>query len=323
MKKKDFIKIYTLQKKIRVVEEKIAENYKHNKMRCPTHLSIGQEAIAVSACMALKKEDIVVSYHRSHAHYLSKGGNQKKLFAELHGYEEGCSKGVGGSMHLIDLDNNFYGSTAIVSNTIPIGVGLAYSLKLSKKKNLACIFLGDAAVEEGVFFESLNFSVLKKLPAVFICENNSYSVYTHINQRQPIGRKIHKLANGIGAKSFILSQKNPFLLYKKLKSIFNQARSKNQVFFIEIDTCRYLEHCGPNDDSKLGYRSLKDLNSWKKNDPINFSKKYLLNNKYLSKKKILLIDNKITKEVNRDFNSIKFLKIPNYKKISNLVFKNK
>jgi len=113
------------------------------------------------------------------------------------------------------------------------------------------------------------------------------------------------------------------LLYKKLKSIFNQARSKNQVFFIEIDTCRYLEHCGPNDDSKLGYRSLKDLNSWKKNDPINFSKKYLLNNKYLSKKKILLIDKKITKEVNRDFNSIKFLKIPNYKKISNLVFKNK
>ena len=132
--KSSLIKIYELQKKIRSVEEKIAKNYQDNKMRCPTHLSIGQEAVAAATGLALNNSDIAISYHRSHAHFLSKGGDPKKLFAELHGYEEGCSKGVGGSMHLIDLKNNFYGSTAIVSNSIPIGVGLAYSLKLAKKK---------------------------------------------------------------------------------------------------------------------------------------------------------------------------------------------
>ena len=132
--KASLIKIYELQKKIRSVEEKIAKNYKNNKMRCPTHLSIGQEAVAAATGLALNSKDIAISYHRSHAHFLSKGGDPKKLFAELHGYEEGCSKGVGGSMHLIDLKNNFYGSTAIVSNSIPVGVGLAYSLKLAKKK---------------------------------------------------------------------------------------------------------------------------------------------------------------------------------------------
>ena len=133
-KKNILLKIYEVQKKIRCVEEKIANDYKNNKMRCPTHLSVGQEAVAAATGLALNNNDIAVSYHRSHAHFLSKGGEPKKLFAELHGFKEGCSKGVGGSMHLIDLKKNFYGSTAIVSNSIPVGVGLAYSLKLSKKK---------------------------------------------------------------------------------------------------------------------------------------------------------------------------------------------
>jgi TPP-dependent pyruvate/acetoin dehydrogenase alpha subunit len=179
MNKKTYKKIYELQKKIRLVEEKISLNYQNDLMRCPTHLSIGQEAVAATSGLALNKKDISISYHRSHAHYLAKGGSVQKLFAELHGFEEGCSKGIGGSMHLTDLKNNFYGSTAIVSNSIPIGVGLAYSLKLNNQKNLVCIYIGDASVEEGVFYESLNFCVVKKLPVVFICENNFYSVYTH------------------------------------------------------------------------------------------------------------------------------------------------
>ena len=161
IKKNFFKKIYEIQKKIRVVEEKIASQYSKNKMRCPTHLSIGQEAVAASSGLALQKNDISISYHRSHAHFLAKGGSSKKLFAELHGFEEGCSKGIGGSMHLVDLKNNFYGSTAIVSNSIPIGVGLAYSLKLAKKKNLVCIYIGDAAVEEGVFLSQLTLVFLK------------------------------------------------------------------------------------------------------------------------------------------------------------------
>ena len=321
MKKNISIKIYELQKKIRCVEEKIANNYKKNKMRCPTHLSIGQEAVATASGLALKTKDIAISYHRSHAHFLSKGGDPKKLFAELHGFEEGCSKGIGGSMHLIDLKNNFYGSTAIVSNSIPIGVGLAYSLKLAKKKNLVCIYIGDAAIEEGVFFESINFSILKKLPVVFICENNFFSVYTHLKDRQPPKRKIYKLAQAMGAISHKLKQDNPFKLFEKLENIFNKVRKNQKTHFIEIETCRYLEHCGTDDDSKLGYRSLKEFAKWKKKDPLIFSKNYLIKNKLMNQNKIEILDRNITNKINEDFIYLKNLKKPQFKSINKLVYK--
>lgn len=321
MKKIIAKKLYILQKKIRLTEEKISNNYKDYLMRCPTHLSIGQEAVASAVGLALNKKDMAVSYHRSHAHYLAKGGSIRKLFAELHGYKEGCSKGVGGSMHLIDLNNNFYGSTAIVSNSIPIGAGLSYSMKINNQKNLVCIFIGDASIEEGVFYETLNFCVLKKLPVVFICENNFFSVYTHIKDRQPKNRKLFKLAKAIGADSYKLSQNNPFVLYKKINDIFKKIRKKTFPCFIEIETYRYLEHCGPNDDTNLGYRNLSELQKWKKNDPIEFSKKYLIKKKIITKKKITLLETIISKKINFDFSVIKKCKKPKFEEIKNLIYK--
>ena len=321
MNKRTYKKIYELQKKIRFVEEKISLNYKNDLMRCPTHLSIGQEAVAATSGLALNKKDISISYHRSHAHYLAKGGNVKKLFAELHGFEEGCSKGIGGSMHLTDLKNNFYGSTAIVSNSIPVGVGLAYSLKLNKQKNLVCIYIGDASLEEGVFYESLNFCVVKKLPVVFICENNFYSVYTHLNDRQPKNRKIHKLARAIGAKSHKLNQNNPFDLFLNFKKIFEKVRKKNFPHFIEIETYRFLEHCGPNDDTKLGYRTLTEVNNWKKKDPLIFTKNFLIKKNIFKKEKLNSLDKNIFKNVNKDFLHMLNLKKPKFNRIKNLVYK--
>ena len=321
MEKKVYKKIYELQKKIRFLEEKIASNYKMYKMRCPTHLSIGQEAIAAASGLALNKKDIAISYHRSHAHYLSKGGSSKKLLAELHGFNEGCSKGVGGSMHLIDLNNNFYGSTAIVSNSIPVGVGLAYSIKINKQKNIVCVYIGDASLEEGVFFESINFCIVKKLPVIFICENNFYSVYTHLKNRQPKQRKIFKLAKALGAASYKFSQNNPFKLYSKLQKLFNKIRNNPTPHFVEIETYRYLEHCGPNDDTKLGYRSLEEVKKWKNKDPVVFSRNYLIKKKLFNKKKLDLIDRKIVKNIDKEFNYIKKLKKPKFKDIENLVYK--
>lgn len=314
-------KLYILQKKIRLVEEKISNNYKDYLMRCPTHLSIGQEAVASAVGLALNKKDMAVSYHRSHAHYLAKGGSIRKLFAELHGYKEGCSKGIGGSMHLIDLNNNFYGSTAIVSNSIPVGAGLSYSMKINNQKNLVCIFIGDASIEEGVFYETLNFCVLKKLPVAFICENNFFSVYTHIKDRQPKNRKLFKLAKAIGAESYKISQNNPFLLYKKINEIFKKIRKKTFPCFIEIETYRYLEHCGPNDDTNLGYRSLSELKKWKKSDPVEFSKKYLIKKKIITKKKITFLETSISKKVNFDFSVIRKYKKPKFKEIKNFIYK--
>jgi len=321
MNKKIYKKIYELQKKIRFVEEKISLNYQNDLMRCPTHLSIGQEAVAATSGLALNKKDISISYHRSHAHYLAKGGSIKKLFAELHGFEEGCSKGIGGSMHLTDLKNNFYGSTAIVSNSIPIGVGLAYSLKLNNQKNIVCIYIGDASVEEGVFYESLNFCVVKKLPVVFICENNFYSVCTHLNDRQPKNRKIYKLAKAIGAKSYKLKQNNPFDLFLNFKKIFEKVRKTSFPHFIEIETYRFLEHCGPNDDTKLGYRTLKELNNWKKKDPLIFAKNFLVKKNIFKKKKLDSLDNNIFKNVSVDFSQMLNLKKPKFNRIKNLVYK--
>jgi len=321
MDKKIYKKIYELQKKIRFVEEKISLNYQNNLMRCPTHLSIGQEAVAATSGLALNQKDISISYHRSHAHYLAKGGSVKKLFAELHGFEEGCSKGIGGSMHLTDLKNNFYGSTAIVSNSIPIGVGLAYSLKLNNQKNLVCIYIGDASVEEGVFYESLNFCVVKKLPVVFICENNFYSVYTHLNERQPKNRKIYKLAKAIGAKSYKLKQDNPFDLFLNFKKIFEKVRKTSIPHFIEIETYRFLEHCGPNDDTKLGYRTWTEINNWKKKDPLIFAKNFLVKKNIFKKEKLESFDKNIFKNVGIDFSHMLNLKKPKFNRIKNLVYK--
>ena len=158
--------------RIRLVEEAIASKYSEEKMRCPVHLSIGQEAIAVGVCANLTNEDLVLSTHRAHAHFLAKGGNLRSMIAEIYGKEAGCSKGRGGSMHLIDRKVGFEGSTAIVGNTIPIGVGLGLSLKLDSKDAISVIFCGDGSTEEGVFYESVNFAATKNLPVLFVCENS-------------------------------------------------------------------------------------------------------------------------------------------------------
>ena len=154
---KKILNIYKKFLLIRFTDEEIARKYDEWKMRCPTHLSVGQEM--VSACLeeCFKKKDAAVSSHRAHAHYLGKGGNLNKMIAEIYGKETGCSKGKGGSMHLIDTKSGFLGSTAIVGNSIPVGVGHALNFKINKKKNISLIFFGDAGIETGIFYESLNF----------------------------------------------------------------------------------------------------------------------------------------------------------------------
>ena len=154
---------------IRSVELEISRRYSEQKMRCPVHLSVGQEAAAAAINILLKKNDFAVSYHRAHAHYLAKGCSLNKMIAEIYGKESGCSGGLGGSMHLIDKSKNFIGSTAIVSSSIPIGAGYAYTLVKNKKNSRVCIYIGDASCEEGVFYETLNFVILKRLPVIFFC----------------------------------------------------------------------------------------------------------------------------------------------------------
>ncbi len=262
-------KLFYQTYRIRSVELEIARLYGNGEMRCPTHLSVGQEAVSAALSLIMQKKDLVVSSHRAHAHYLSKGGSLKKMIAELYGKETGCSKGKGGSMHLIDLDVNFMGSTAIVGSTIPIGAGLSLADKINKKKNFSFVFFGEGAIEEGVFYETINFAVIKKLPLVFVCENNSYSVYSHLKVRQPNNRKIYKMVREMGVKkSFFCDHYDPYLIHNFIKKNIDRKQFDSGPYFFELKTYRWLEHCGPNEDDDLGYRDKSEHKRWLKRDSL-------------------------------------------------------
>src|ERR1051325_7255255 len=172
--------------RIRRVEEEIAAVYPSDKIKSPVHLSIGQEAVSVGVCEALRSADVVFGTYRSHALYLAKGGNLRRMIAELYGKADGCAKGKGGSMHLIDTHARVMGASAVVGTTIPQAVGFAYALKLQRKDAIVASVFGDGAVDEGVFHESMNFAALKSLPIIFVCENNFYAIHTHQLKRRKL-----------------------------------------------------------------------------------------------------------------------------------------
>ena len=273
-------KLFESMLRIRLVEESIANKYSEQKMRCPTHLSIGQEAIAVGVCANLTSQDQVLSTHRAHAHYLAKGGCLNSMMAEIYGKASGCSKGMGGSMHLIDTSVGFMGSTAIVANTIPVAVGLALEKKLTRKKSIACVFFGDGATEEGAFYESVNFAIIHSLPILFICENNLYSVYSGLEVRQPVDRKIYKMVRAMGLSAQHGNGNDVEEVARKVKHAKTMILKSGGPQFLEFDTYRWREHCGPNFDNNIGYREESEFLKWKKKDPLkNFysenSQKYL------------------------------------------------
>lgn len=289
---KKILNIYKKFLLIRSTDEEIAKKYSEWKMRCPTHLSVGQEM--VSACLeeCFKKDDVAVSSHRAHAHYLGKGGNLNEMIAEIYGKKTGCSKGKGGSMHLIDKKCGFLGSTAIVGNSIPVGVGHALNFKINKKKNVSLVFFGDAGVETGVFYESLNFAVLKNLPTIFICENNFYSVYTPLNQRQITDVNISKRISGLGIKTIRVDTYDWKKVIKTLEISRKYVSDKKKPIFLEFLTYRKYEHVGHLKDDHLKYRSKKEIDYWKRRDPL------VSINKFLLKKRINKLQvNKINLEV--------------------------
>lgn len=299
------LKLYKNMLLIRKAEETIAKNYDTGKMRCPTHLSIGQEAAASGVGLALKKSDLAVSTHRAHAHYLAKGGNLDAMIAEIYGKATGCCKGRGGSMHLIDRKVGFEGSTAIVGNTIPIGVGLGLSKKISKKKSISVVYCGDGSVEEGVFYESINFAATKNIPVLFVCENNSYSVYSPLSVRQPKGRKIYEMVKGMGVDSAYEDGNDVRKVYKLTKRAISKIHETEKPFFMELQTYRWREHCGPNYDNNIGYRSEEEFLEWKKRDPIKLFKKKLLKEKICTKAEIKSMNKEVSDQVKVAFDFAK------------------
>jgi TPP-dependent pyruvate/acetoin dehydrogenase alpha subunit len=268
MRKQLNINLFRQMYRIRAIEEAIAQHYPQGKMRCPVHLSIGQESIPAVFGEVIRTTDFVVSTHRGHAHYLAKGGNLAAMISEIYGKATGCAKGKGGSMHLIDLAVNFMGTSAIVGNSIPIGVGLALSALLKKTDQISCVFLGDGAVEEGVFYESVNFAVVRNLPVLFICENNLYSVYSPLEVRQPKGRSIAAMVKSMGIKVSSGAGSDLGLCYQMMQDAVSMVRSGQGPYFLEFSTYRWREHCGANFDNDIGYRTESEFLDWKIKDPL-------------------------------------------------------
>jgi len=260
--------------RVRLVEETIAERYAEQEMRCPVHLSVGQEAAAVGVCRALRRTDKVFSTHRCHAHYLAKGGDLKRMLAEIYGKAAGCQGGRGGSMHLSDPAEGMMASVPIVGSSIPLAVGSAFADRRTKKDNVSVAFFGEASMEEGVFHESANFAALHKLPVVFACEHNAYSVYTHVRDRQP-DRPLSDLPRAHGLAIAEVDGNDVMAVYKAAGELIERARSGKGPGFLLLPTYRWREHCGPAYDDHLGYRSKGELDEWKKRCPLERSRKSL------------------------------------------------
>jgi len=284
-------------RRLRALEETIAERYADGKMRCPVHLSTGQEAVSAAVGLVLEPTDLAVSGHRAHTHYLAKGGSMRRMLAEIYGKAGGCSRGKGGSMHLIDESVGFKGSTAIVGGTVPVGTGFGLSIKRGGGNRVACVFLGDAVVEEGVFFEAVNFAVLQRLPVLYVCENNLFSVYSPLAVRQPAGRVIHEMVAALGLSTAAGDGNDPEAVFASCRAMVESIRSGGGPAFVEFATYRWREHCGPNFDNDIGYRAEAEFLAWKERDPVATYARRLLKERVVTDAEIAVMDREIAAEV--------------------------
>lgn len=276
--------------RIRIIEEEIASNYHQNEMKTPIHLMIGQEAVVVGAMAAMFKDDRVYSSHRTHGVYLAKGGDEKAMLLELYGRSGGCSGARGGSMHLIDKSAGIDGASAIVGGIIPIAAGAAFASLRQNSRRLTTVFFGDGAMEEGVVYETLNLAALWKLPILFLCENNFYSVCTPLDIRQA-NHNLAEKALALGVSAVCVDGNNVY----EMKSAVQRARERAIAglgpSFIEARVYRWLSHGGADDDSDLGYRLDDEVQHWKDHCPIVMLERFLLAEKiikhdYVSERKM-------------------------------------
>jgi pyruvate dehydrogenase E1 component alpha subunit len=253
---------------IRTSEEKLAEQRELEKIGGPVHLSAGQEAMAVGIAKNLRNTDRVFGAHRSHSHLLSLNPNPYKLFAEVLGRETGFSKGMGGSMHLIDKDSGFYGSVPIVSGTVPLAVGAAFDSSRQGKDDIGVAFIGDGATEEGIVHESLNLAKVLPAPTLFVVENNLFSSHMHISLRQPTSSTC-RYAKANEIENILIDGNDVLEIFASSKHLIEKSRATNQPCYIEGLTFRHYGHVDWRKDIDVGVsRSGKDIDDWMKRDPI-------------------------------------------------------
>jgi len=286
--------------RIRMVQEHIESCYLQDEMKTPVHLSIGQEAVAAGVCGALLREDYIASNHRGHGHYLAKGGDLKALIAELHGRTDGCSKGYGGSMHLVDTSVGHMGSSSIVGGCISIGTGLGLAIKMKKTNQVSAVFFGDGAADEGVLYESINFAMLKKLPVIYILENNQWSVCSNVSARQADKNIFHQASKNL-LLTRLIDGNDAINVYETACLAVNRARDGFGPSFVECLTYRIAPHAGCAAQDMQGYRDSDEIDLWKSRCPVERVKDILLKEAILSLHDIDSMKKRITAEIDAAF----------------------
>ena len=264
----DFLRhMYRTMVRIRLFEEWAADLVEAGEIKTPCHLYIGQEAIATGVCVALEREDYVWGGHRSHGHYLAKGGDLRAMMAELFGKATGCSKGRGGSMHLVAVKVGILGTVPLVAGTIPLAVGSALASKLRGDHRVAVSFFGDGATDEGHFHESMNLAALYQLPVVFVCENNFYSSHMHLLEHRAEDN-IHMVGETHGIPAVRLDGNDVIAVYRATVEAVNRARNRGGPALLECRTYRWRGHVGPAWDLDVGVKRKDEMKEWLPKDPI-------------------------------------------------------
>ena len=255
---------------IRCCEEGLADTYGEQEMRTPTHFGIGQEAVAAGVCAALDDDDVVYTHHRSHNHYLAKGGGLFELAAELYGRVSGCSRGRGGSVHLTAREKGFIASSAILGETVAVATGSALAFKMDAVDRAAVTFFGDATCEEGGFYEAINYASINRLPVLFICENNMYSTESPLSVRQAPGTKLCDRVRSFKVPGETIDGNDVFEVFAKARQARARISAGGGPQFLECMTYRWREHVGPQYDHEAGkiYRTEVELQKWMDKCPV-------------------------------------------------------
>lgn len=270
MNKQELLQRYTTMALIRNCEEVLAQYFLDNRIMSFIHFYVGQEAVATGVCAELTHADRVFGNHRSHGHYLAKGGCPNAMMAEILGKFTGCCKGYGGSMHMIDKSVNFLGSTPILGSVAPIAAGSAFQQKQNGSGDVTCAFIGDGASEEGVVYETVNLAALMNLPYLLVIENNLYSVQTKLSARRSPRHYSKKIYEGLGAHYIRCDGNSIESVSQATRAALNFIKKHNVPTVLECDTFRHMAHSAPLFDDKLNYREDDTLDKRKACDPLKF-----------------------------------------------------
>jgi len=284
------IDMYKKMLTIRTFEYKVKDLFAQGKIVGAVHLSIGEEAVPVGVCSALKKGDYVLSNHRGHGHCIALGVDVKRMMAELFGRETGVCKGKGGSMHLADFNVGMLGASAIVGGGLPLAVGAGLSIKMRKTDQVAVVFFGDGASNQGTFHESLNLAAIWSLPVLFVCENNQYAESTPVT-RVMLVKNIADRAAAYGIPGIVVDGMDVMAVHDSTVEAAERARQGYGPTLLECKTYRYLGH--EEGDPWTTYRSQAEVEEWKKKDAINRFRKYLVDKGVLAENEAAEIENDV------------------------------